>query len=363
MRRSPCTPNRVSVHHTWAVALSEILHLTDGSSVPGAVLARCLLVASVVRASVSAVARRITGFGREMVRKARAADRPADLDTLERHLAAGFRRHIPRGFRKNPIRIAIDTHSRPFYGDHENTPGVIGGKPKNGAKWFWGYATAVSLMPGHRHTLALTALRPGDTPDAIVERLRAQLGWAGVKVRYVLRDRGFYSARVMNLLNRRKLRFLMPLVRRGKAVERFFRRGTRGWFAHTIRCRKGRAESATMRVAVVPAHDGRRPLVFACSEGFHRLPNVVLNYRARFGIETSYRQLGQCLALTTSADPVYRLLLVGVSLLIRAWWVAGRRTLAQIRTDLILELATTTTTTEQRDNTQTKTPPTQTTKT
>ena len=60
-------------------------------------------------------------------------------------------------------------------------------------------------------------------------------------------------------------------------------------------------------------------------------------------IETSYRQLGECLAVTTSRDVVYRLLLVGVSLLIRARWVeSGGVTLSVIRWNLILEFTTTT---------------------
>ena len=44
-------------------------------------------------------------------------------------------------------------------------------------------------------------------------------------------------------------------------------------------------------------------------------------YRARFGIETSYRQLNQLRGSTTSKDVVYRLLLVGLALLLRQVWV------------------------------------------
>jgi putative transposase len=340
--------------------LASVFHLSDGSSVTGAMMARCLLVASALRIAVSAVAQRITGLGRETIRKALAADRPTDLDTLERHLAAGLRPHIPRSFRNRSIPIAIDIHQRPFYGDHDGTPGVVGGKPKDGAKWFGSYATAVSLVPGQRHTLAVTAVRPKGTPDELVERLLAQLGWAGVRIRYVLLDRGFYSAAVMNALTRRKLRFILPMVRRGKAVERFFRRGTRGWFEHTLRCRKCRADSATCTVAVVPGHNGRRPQVFACSSGFERLPQVILHYQTRFGIETSYRQLGECLARTTSADPVYRLLLVGVSLLIRAWWITiGRVTVATLRWNLVLIFTPTPTGAEHHADAQTHTTHTQ----
>jgi len=44
-------------------------------------------------------------------------------------------------------------------------------------------------------------------------------------------------------------------------------------------------------------------------------------YRERFGIETSYRQKNQGRAWTTSKHPTYRLLLEGLSYLIRQLWV------------------------------------------
>ena len=43
-------------------------------------------------------------------------------------------------------------------------------------------------------------------------------------------------------------------------------------------------------------------------------------YRRRFGIETSYRQLNQSRSRTSSRDPLYRFLLVGVSLFLRNLW-------------------------------------------
>ena len=64
------------------------------------------------------------------------------------------------------------------------------------------------------------------------------------------------------------------------------------------------------------------------------------------GIESSYRQLGECLAVTTSREVVYRLLLVGLSLLIRAWWVLEQTTtLTRLRWNLIVHLTPTTATT------------------
>jgi putative transposase len=44
-------------------------------------------------------------------------------------------------------------------------------------------------------------------------------------------------------------------------------------------------------------------------------------YRSRFGIETSYRQLHEGKAKTCTRNPVVRLFLVGVALVLRNVWV------------------------------------------
>src|SRR5207302_9965242 len=54
-------------------------------------------------------------------------------------------------------------------------------------------------------------------------------------------------------------------------------------------------------------------------------------YRRRFGIESSYRQLHECLGRTTKKDTAYRLLLVGLALLLRQVWVWLTWQLAQSR--------------------------------
>ena len=56
-------------------------------------------------------------------------------------------------------------------------------------------------------------------------------------------------------------------------------------------------------------------------------------YRLRFGIETSYRQLNQGKAVTTSTDPRRRLLWLGLALLLRQAWVWCQRALSRGRTN------------------------------
>jgi putative transposase len=339
MHRRQSNPWATLGQPAWANALADALHLSDSPALRRNDLARCLLLASCLNVSLSAVARPAAHVGRETLRKALAAELPGNPRDLEARLAAALRRQLPRVLRRRPIPLAIDLHRRPFYGDHAATPGVRAGKSDRSTGWFWTFATAVALTPGHRHTLALSSVPAGEGPAAVVERLLAQVGWAGIEVDYVLLDREFYTAGVIDALTRRRLRFIIPVVRRGQAVERFFRRGNRGWFDHRLQSR-WREHDVAVRIAVVPGADGRRPWVFACSEGFDRLPRVALRYRERFGIESSYRQLGECLARTTSVDPVYRLVLVGVSLLIRAWWlgVVGVE-LGQLRWMLIVTLS------------------------
>ena len=306
----------------WDLWLADVLGLTDYSDrASRTVLARCLLVAAALGAAVSAVARRVADLGRETVRKGLAAPLPADVRQLEHRLAVGFRRALPRARRRRRVPVAIDIHRRPYYGDRDHTTGITGAKAEGGTNWFWSYATAASLLPGHRHTLAVTTVGPHETLTAVVQRLLAQVNWSGIAVRYVLLDRAFYAVGVIHALTARGLRFIIPMVRRGPDAQTFFRRGCRGWFDHTVRGHRPADGSAAVRVAVVPGSDGNRPQVFACSAGFTAPARVALVYGRRFGIESSYRQLGECLAVTTSRDVVYRLLLVGVSLLIRAWWV------------------------------------------
>jgi putative transposase len=340
MRHTQSTSGEDYGQPRWATWIADVLGITDYSAaLSRTAVARCLLVASALRVAVSAVARRVTGCGRETVRHGIRASLPAEVRTLEGRLAGAFRQPLAGRHRRRRVPVAIDIHKRPYYGDRDRAPGVTGGPRDRGTSRFWSYATVVSLRRGHRHTLGLTTVRPKEKLAGVVERLLGHVRASGVRVRYVLLDRGFYAAEVFDLLNRQGLRFVIPVLRRPPS-ERFFRRGVRGWFEHTVESRR-RECRATVRVAVVPNPDGRRgPLVFACSGGFDSGPRVLLRYRRRFGIESSYRQLGECLAQTTSRDRVYRLLLVGVSLLIRAWSIVAAVRVWEIRLQLILGIHT-----------------------
>ena len=67
---------------------------------------------------------------------------------------------------------------------------------------------------------------------------------------------------------------------------------------------------------------GRKRLVYAFWGFKPGSPRWVREeYRKRFGIETSYRQMNQCRIRTSTRNPVVRLFYVGIALLLRNVWV------------------------------------------
>ena len=174
----------------------------------------------------------------------------------------------------------------------------------------------------------------------MIARLLEQARQAGLRVRRLLLDRGFYAATTIQWLQQASLPFVMPMIRRGKSRHRkaectgtaqFFVARRRGWTTYTWTARPRRggrkqpALTVTVDVCMAPRPPGRTkkkgPLVFAC-HGISCAPRQLVTwYRQRFQIETSYRQLGEGLAATCSTNAVYRLLLVAIALVLRNLWV------------------------------------------
>ena len=77
-------------------------------------------------------------------------------------------------------------------------------------------------------------------------RLLTQAASAGLRIKRLVLDRGFYAAKTMLWLQERSIAFILPMIRRGKkasrkadctGTERFFVRGRRGWDTYTFTAR------------------------------------------------------------------------------------------------------------------------------
>jgi Transposase DDE domain len=285
-----------------------------------------LLLVAALRSSLSAVVRLFRfGFSHESARKAVRHNLP-DRDRLTDGLLDALyalARHLGR----RCWVVAIDLHYRPFYGDR-HAPGVVGGQKKQGTKYFYAYATAVLVHKRHRYTVGLLACDGTRKPHQIVAALLAQLAAHGVRVRGVVLDAGFDSGETLLLLQEKHLSYVVPLRRKGQGNNR-----RNACFALPIGTRtevswlteKTRRTVTTPAVVVWRARE-KQVRLYAYG-GWHAWRAVLQAraarrwYRARFGIETSYRQLNEVRGTTTKKDVCYRLLLIGVALLLRQAWV------------------------------------------
>jgi hypothetical protein len=148
-----------------------------------------------------------------------------------------------------------------------------------------------------------------------------------------LLDKEFYAAEVIDLLQRADVAFLMPAEKKPSCAHLYDPQTAVGWYEYgwtgalmrydpKVKKRRKKGELAVRVRACVARHRKTgEPLVYATWGLVGWSPvQVAEEYRRRFGIETSYRQLNECLARTSSRNERYRLLLVGMALLLCNLW-------------------------------------------
>jgi hypothetical protein len=339
MRRNHCTITPTVVRSTARNALRQALPWRDyGQRVTVGKLLDVLLLAATLASSLSAVVKRFRfGFCHETARQALAANLP-DRQRLTDGLLDALHLFGGRFLRRRFWVVAIDEHRTPFYGDR-STDGVTGGQKKHGSKYAYSYATAALVHHRHRFTVGLAALTGGQRPHEIVATLLDQLQRRGLKVRGVVLDSGFDSGETLLLLQARRLSYTVPLRRKGRSNNR--RNALWLLDVGTVTRAAWKTDKTNQPVstaAVVVRRPGEKDKkVYAFGGWDSRQAQSALRrarkakrwYRKRFGIESSYRQLNECKTRTTKKDVSYRLLLLGVALLLRQVWVWLTRQLAR----------------------------------
>jgi hypothetical protein len=329
MRRFHSTLTPARIHQEASTLLAHALPWKAvGRMVSVKHLLDLLLLMAAKTASLTAIVARFFPFSHVTARHALHAHLPT-LDTLTDGLAQALHDSLllsPKDRRRRWL-IAIDMHLVPYYG--QRNPFLVGGPKKLGTKWFYAYATAVLLHRRRRYTVGLTAVLPHTPTHEIVGTLLAQSEQRGLKIRGVVLDSGFDSGDTLLLLQERQLAYTVPLRRKGNARNR---RNCLFDAAHgTVDVAEWTTDQSRRRVKTAVVVWQGRPQVRVFAFGgwgavqARRVHGIAEQqrrlYRRRFGIETSYRQKNQAQAPTTSADPVYRLLLEGVAYLLRQLWV------------------------------------------
>lgn len=240
------------------------------------------------------------------------------------------------------LTVAIDTHRRPFHGvsldDQAMDKIVRKGRPKDGTKLFFEYATLAVIIDDHRLTIAVRLMRPGERKTALLEALLKEVEKLGLHAELLLLDAWFSDSFVVEWCREHlplsRMTVLMPLQVKGKKGQRVLQ--TRGrkrtWYEFTsIREEGNEKVKKTVRVQVhviVTQARGRRR---GKRRGLARHGFVVVGrkvplartrelYHRRSSIEKTYALLENVVPRTTSKSASLRFALVLVSLIAQNVW-------------------------------------------
>jgi putative transposase len=323
--------------HHW---LGTALRLEyEGRTCTGSTVLQVLLIAAARVVSIFAACRDLADAPCDQTIRNALGETLPEMAELERRLNRALATDLPKALRRKARMIAIDLTLIPYHGQplqHERE--IYRSSAKSGTTRFHAYASAVVVHKGHRYTLALTHVEQGETMKAVVQRLIATVRRRGVKVKFLLLDKGFSSVEVISYLKRAGYGFIIPAVPRGRKPKRGKKatglrallKKNHGYYQHTMASNAG-GKRRTTKVTICVASksyrykktDKRRckKLLYAiwkvryCPRGIREL------YRKRFGIETSYRQMNEARIRTCTRDPRQRLLFVAIALVLRNVWV------------------------------------------
>ncbi len=205
----------------------------EGTKCTAGILLQVLLIAAARSVSIFAACRDLADAPSDQtVRNALQASLP-DIAELERRLNRSLCTHFPKALFRTSRRIAIDLTLIPYHGQpHRDEKEIYRGEPKSGTTHFHAYATAAVVHKGHRYTLALLRVEQGGKMKDVVQRLLKMVRGRGVKIQYILLDKGFFSVEVITYLKRAGVGFIIPAMVRGRkpkggkrlpAYERFAR--------------------------------------------------------------------------------------------------------------------------------------------
>jgi len=280
----------------------------------------------------------------QAVRDALRANLPKRPATLERWMEPALCGQLPRRLTSRKRRLAIDWHLIPYHGEPQrNANELYHCQPKSGTTKFHAYATACIVEQGFRFTVATTYVRGNESLVTVLTRLLDRVAALDITIKNLLLDRQFFTSQVIAFLQSREMPFVIPMMFRGAKSKkrparkrgqkqlrprtlRDFKKQRAGRYAFTWKVKK---LSVSFQVVVAyksfkhhaTNHRRCKKLLYAV----WRVPGAPVAirelYRRRFGIEASYRQLGQARIRTCTTDPVLRLFFVLVALVLRNVWV------------------------------------------
>jgi len=311
----------------------------EGTKCTASTLLQILLMAAARAASIFGVCRDLADAPSDQtIRNALAASLP-EIPELERRLNRALCTKLPKALVRKARIIAIDLTLIPYHGEPaHDVREIYRSAPKSGTTHFHAYATVAVLHKGHRYTLALVRVERGEAMKDVVQRLLGIVRRRGLKIKFLLLDKGFFHVAVISYLKRARHGFIIPAFPRGRKPKppkkptglRLLLKKKDGYYSHTLTGKAGHKRRSTPVTICVASKEylhqktGQRrqkKLLYAVWK-VRRTPDEIREtYRKRFGIETSYRQMNEARIRTCTRSPRERLLFVGIALVLRNVWV------------------------------------------
>ena len=237
------------------------------------------------------------------------------LANAEAQIECCVRRLRMKGVRLKDVAVAFDWHDQPYYG--KPVPGMVGTQPKRGTCYAFSFLTASILTPRRRLVLCITPLTSrGSLPAlvlALIKRIQRRVGRIG----YVVFDNGFQDSGLVEELQRRGVPFILPLRNTVKLKRRW------RWMSYA---RRFTYRTKGVEVDVVEAQDAKGRRYFLATNMTASPKRILRLYKRRWGIETSYRKIGEFLPKTTSRSWVVRVFyFIFACLIYNAWIVLNAR--------------------------------------
>jgi hypothetical protein len=302
---------------------------TEGYKITTSMVLNILLKAAIEKRSIEAVCADLSDVvDSNTVRE--ALNRALTVADLRRHeaefnaaLVACFPGELPR----RGLEMVIDFHDEPYYGQSEAVRAhTCRGEAHDGTTYFWRIASLYVIWRGVRLTVTLTYVLPTESTLDILQRLLKRQTDLGFCPKVLYLDKGFCSGDIIHYLQTARLPALIACPIRGKAGKG----GTRALCHGRKHYRTSYTftDGTTAELAIVPTlkrnkKTGKQHRVWLVYVLIHlnwSAKYAQQRYRRRFGIESSYRQLGQVRAHTNSRNPALRFFYLALALVLLNVW-------------------------------------------
>jgi hypothetical protein len=243
----------------------------------------------------------------------------------EEDIKRAFEIQVRKTIRKLNIRsaeLAFDVTHEPFYGKTRNLHIInVANSPNKGE---FQYLTCCLINKGKQIPLMALPVKYGEHVKLTIDLLK-YCQTLKFKIKFVLFDRGFYKAELLDYLESRKLRYLM-LIPALKGILQEYRKNTKkfAFYDHEMKYQKDKSSWKPKIKVIVCKEILKYDWMFASNIKFDNPEDYVLLYKRRWQIETNYRVEDEAKIKSKSCNYLIRYFYFMLSCLFHLLWIVNK---------------------------------------